>query len=195
LRIDDISFYKAILRLILALFSIFLTWPANVASQSSPSVQIAKEYQIKGAFLCKFVKFIDWTERPKIEGPTAEPTEMCILGQDPFGDALDQLVALNREQNNPIHLRRLVDAQSYAGCRVLFISDSERPRVAAIIRESLGRPILTVSDIHDFVQLGGAIELGVEAQHVEFYVNQAVAQQNGLQISSRLLQLAARVIK
>ena len=48
------------------------------------------EYQVKAAFLLNFTKFIDW---PRPETPDQDsPFGICILGDDPFGPVIDQIV-------------------------------------------------------------------------------------------------------
>jgi YfiR/HmsC-like len=52
--------------------------------------QVIEEYQVKAAFLYNFGKFVEWPsqafERPK------DPITICVLGHNPFGNALDQVI-------------------------------------------------------------------------------------------------------
>ena len=48
------------------------------------------EYEVKGAFLYNFLTFIDWPDRAFAH--PSSPFRLCLLGRDPFGPAIDQLV-------------------------------------------------------------------------------------------------------
>src|SRR5437879_13023676 len=49
-----------------------------------------EEYQVKAAFLYNFAKFVDW---PEDAFPDAgAPIVMGILGEDPFGSFLEQII-------------------------------------------------------------------------------------------------------
>ncbi len=48
------------------------------------------EYQVKAAFLLNFTKFIDWPEAAFASKDS--PITICILGKDPFGPVLDEIV-------------------------------------------------------------------------------------------------------
>ena len=74
-------------------------------------------------------------------------------------------------------------------CHILFISASERGRVAEILRVARGRPLLTVSDIPRFVEAGGVIGFTTGAR-LQLHVNATAAQAAQLTISSKLLRVA-----
>src|SRR5271165_307634 len=47
------------------------------------------DYQVKAAFLLNFAKFIEW---PRASFPgSISPLEVCVLGDDPLGGALNQI--------------------------------------------------------------------------------------------------------
>ncbi len=77
------------------------------------------EYQVKAAFLLNFTKFIDWP--PDNDVGAASPVAICILGKDPFGRALDEIVqgeAINGRKLIVQRLSQLAGAASVPG-RVL----------------------------------------------------------------------------
>src|SRR5689334_7477550 len=57
--------------------------PGRAAAQR-PSL----EYQVKAAYLAKFVPFVEWP--PAALAPGA-PVNLCVAGDDPFGPALTAL--------------------------------------------------------------------------------------------------------
>lgn len=78
-------------------------------------------------------------------------------------------------------------------CHVVFVSDSERRRTAAILQGLQGRSVLTVGDMDDFARLGGMIHLTKQNHRIGFEINPQAAERARLRISSKLLSLAKLV--
>lgn len=153
------------------------------STQGQPS----REYPLKAAFLYNFAAFVEWPE-PALGGPM-DPFVVGILGADPFGAAIDEIVAGEQAKNRPLIVQRFTDPADAANAHILFISESEAPRLAAILQHCRERPVLTVSDIPGFAAEGGVIEFRVE-NTVRLHINVSAARSGQLTISSKLLQLA-----
>ncbi len=84
------------------------------------------------------------------------------------------------------------NAKGVADCDILFVLESERSRVAALL-ESLGdKPILTISEIPGFASRGGMVEFektGRSKIRVTLAINREAAGKTGLTFSSKLLGL------
>lgn len=52
------------------------------------------EYQVKAAFLLNFTKFVQWPASAFADENS--PVAICILGEDPFGNTLDEMVREKR---------------------------------------------------------------------------------------------------
>lgn len=147
------------------------------------------EYDVKAAYLFNFGKFI------RIAGaqPSRSSFDICILGRDPIGRAMDDIVANESIDNRPVHVARIADATQGRKCEVLFIS----PYEGNAIREDLalldGANTLTVSDAPDFLARGGMIQFVIEGDHVRFEVNLDAVNRTRLVLSSELLRVAASV--
>jgi len=148
------------------------------------------EYQVKAAFLLNFTKFIDWPPGP---GAPDSPIGICILGKDPFGRALDDVVQGETINGRPLIVERLSPGRVPQFCQVLFIGAAEKdvPKILS----GLGRGILTVGDGDKFVRAGGMIAFVLEDRHVRFDINQTAAANAGLKLSSKLLSVARSVEK
>jgi hypothetical protein len=145
------------------------------------------EYQVKAAFLYNFVKFVDWPATPAgQEGPI----ELCVLGRDPFGGALDRVIDGKTVNSRPLVIRRIGDIAAVRTCHVLFVSASEAGRLTEIIKAAHAGSVLTVSELDRFSERGGIITFLMEGQRVRFRINPKMATSAGLKISSKLLQLA-----
>lgn len=166
--------------LIVALTSSFVGTPAQAQGSS--------EYAVKAAFLYNFTKFVEWPSGAF--GESSAPLIVGVLGQDPFGGALDQILQGKTVNGRPVLIQRLTWGQNLRACHILFICQSERKRLAQILSSLRGMSVLTISEIAQFNQQGGIINFVIDQNKVRFEINMAAAEQGGLKISSRLLSLA-----
>ena len=146
------------------------------------------EYQVKATFLFYFGKFIKY---PTVAFKDAQSEmNICVLGDDPFQGSLDTLVKGETTQDRPIKIRYLQKVDEALGCHTLFISTSEQAKLSYILAQVKQRPVLTVSDIRDFVTRGGMIEFYRMENKIRFFIEPTTAIEAGLKISARLLQLS-----
>lgn len=147
----------------------------------------SREYDLKAVFLYNFAIFVEW---PASALPAPEaPFVIGILGEDPFGSALDEVVAGERVKGRPLTVRRCRSLEEATGCHILFISASERERLDEVLAAVRNRPILTVGDMPRFVESGGVIGF-TTAQRLQLHVNASAARAAQLTISSKLLRVA-----
>ncbi len=145
------------------------------------------EYEVEAAYLSNFGRFVEWPART-----AGESFSVCVLGQDPFGPALDGALKGESIGNAPMAAKRVAAAEEAAGCRIVFISSSKKPQVKAIVA-TLGMNVLTVSDMSDFTKSGGMIQFVLDGNRVRFEINLSAAQKAGLTLSSELLRVAVAV--
>jgi hypothetical protein len=149
------------------------------------------EHEVKAAFLYNFGKYVRW---PKSAPAPDTPFVIALLGADPFGAALDEIVRDNRIDDRPVTVKRVSKAAELGACEVLFIGASEDARLEKILAELPKAPILTVSDMPRFVERGGMIGLVAANRRVQFEVNADAAERAGLVLGSQLLRLARAVV-
>jgi YfiR/HmsC-like len=145
------------------------------------------EYQVKAAFIYNFAKFVEW---PMESSAKDSPFVIGILGQDPFGGALDEIVSGKTVRDKKITVKRFSSIDDAMNSRILFISKSEKESMGQIIKRLDGASVLTISDIGQFAEQGGMIELVIDHNRVRFAINVAATEQAGLKPSSQLLKLA-----
>jgi hypothetical protein len=170
----------------LLLLHSLLASPAQAEPETKPT-----QYEVEAAYLFNFGKFVAW---PPV-APADSPFLICILGQDPFGPVLDHTIAGETVKGKPVQDKRIARPQDATGCSILYISSSESGRLSKILSVIQGAPVLTVSDIPDFVQQGGMIQFVLRDGRVRFEVNLAPAQSNGFSMSSELLKVAVHVVR
>src|SRR2546427_11844250 len=65
---------------------------------------ISKEYQVKAAFLYNFSQFVVWPTEAFPEPKT--PMVIGVIGEDPFGAYLDEIVHGEQVNNRPLIVQR-----------------------------------------------------------------------------------------
>jgi hypothetical protein len=115
---------------------------------------------------------------------------LCVLGEDPFGIDLDKTLNGKQVNGRELLIKRFKGVYGLDVCQVLFISSSEKHRLAQVIARLKHSSILTVGETEQFTRLGGIINFTVEGNKVRFEINVDAARRAGLKISSRLLQVA-----
>jgi hypothetical protein len=149
------------------------------------------EYPVKAAFLLNFARYTEWPAQAPMS-PNQQLT-LCVIGADPFGASLAPLERKN-VQGREMRIQRGVTVDSLGQCELLFVPESEEPRLASILHAARGRAVLTVSDIEGFAEAGGMIGLLIAEQRVRFDVNLDALRGSNLRLSAQVLRLARTVI-
>src|SRR5687768_10392469 len=121
---------------LLAALGLFLLSLRGVAAETPLT-----EYQVKALFLLNFTKYVTW---PPTIATTNTPLLVGIYGEDKFGEALLKAVESKAGSGRRIILQPIAKEDDLGKCHILFISDSEKPRVAEILARLKARPVLTV---------------------------------------------------
>jgi YfiR/HmsC-like len=161
----------------------------------SVSAQVARpsESELKAAFLYNFVKFTEWPAEKMAN--KNEPFVIGVLGKDPFGAALDKTIEGESIHQKPIVIRRFSRMdESVATSHVLFISASEESHLPALLKLLNSQAILTVSDVENFAQRGGGIQLRKDSNRIVFEINIEATKRAGLAMNAQLLKLA-KIVK
>ena len=186
---------------------------AGAGDDSTPT----REYQIKAAFIYNFMKFVNRPEEAtddseKKTADSSNTVTIGIIGKNPFGNAFeavknkpvkDKKIVIKRfgEYHRLIGDRAEGKAKSEANiealrqCHLLFVCSSEKQNYKKIIESVRDHSVLTVSEIDGFVEAGGIINLILEQKKLVFEVNLVAGKRAKLEISSKLLRIAKRVIK
>lgn len=145
---------------------------------------------MKAVFLFNFALFTEWPA----DWPAAKQTHIafCVLGMDPFGDALDALAG-KAIGEKPVLIKRLSRLDEAKRCHVLFVPESEAASIPSLVRSLAGQSTLTVAETPSALKQGVIIGLWLEDDRLTFEVNGTAAAKAGLNISSKLLRLAKAV--
>ena len=173
------------LRLLL-LLSLALVFAAGLTpAHAQPSAEA-----VKAAFLPRFARYVVW---PRAAVPAAaQPFQLCVLGHDPFGAMLDRAAGGELVDGHRVQVRRIGSAAQSAGCHLAYVHGAQPQETARHLLALRSRPILTVTDAGAGPQRG-IIHFTIVGGRVRFFIDDAAAAERGLNISSRLLALAANV--
>src|ERR1700733_579484 len=96
----------------LVLISLF----ASPAQPASAQLTGTSNYEVKTAFLFNFAKFVDW---PAGSFPSPDsPFSICVLGQDPFGNILDNALQGKMIGERHLAVQRLKDRSEARECQM-----------------------------------------------------------------------------
>jgi len=151
-------------------------------------MQAHSEAAVKAAFIYNFTKFVTWPSDRSSDDITVG---MCCNGiMFKFLKRLDGKTSQKRTIR-VIRVRGLKDLQ---GLNVLFFGKGS-PEDEKFLAESIKGHVLTISEEMDDIEKGVIICLYNLDNRIRFDINLQSAKRSGLEISSRLLKLAHRVIK
>ena len=176
------------MRLIFALTAVVLSMgmASTHPSQAAPSSSEIQALTV--AFLYNFMKLSEWPSESIVNEIT-----LCAIKADDNAIDLDSL-ADKDIQNYKLKIKHLVPGDTLGGCQLLFIPENEKPiRVREWLKNMENQPVLTVSNITGFIDLGGMIELVSDGNHLQFEVNLAPVEHVGIKLSSKMLQIAKEV--
>jgi len=146
---------------------------------------IFKEYSLKAAYLYNFAVLTTWPddkEKPHFN--------LCYSGSTDTRAGLEKIADKNLN-SIPIKITHLLSVSAVKQCELLFLAQSSRLDPEHVLTETLGLPILTVTDD---VYLSENSELVIlirpEGKRLVFEVNHDAASKKQLEISSRLLRLS-----
>ena len=165
--------------------------PAVQAAEDPATATLSAEYRVKAGFLFNFPQFVEWPTRAFREARS--PIVIGILGDDPFGRYLDELVQGEKIGERPLVVQRFARVEDIADCHILFVSRSEAGQFDKILARLRDRSVLTVGEEESFERAGGMVRFVIESNKVRLRINPDAAKASELTISSKLLRLATLV--
>lgn len=142
----------------------------------------------KAGFVYNFIKYTAWPAGGEPQGDV----RVCTLRANALQGQLSRLQGLKVGELS-VTVVRPSGPEEWGRCQVLYVSSADADRVETVLRFLARKPVLTISDLPDFAQQGGMIELREVDQRIRFEVNLGAAQRAGLALSSPMLKLALRV--
>ncbi len=168
-----------ILSVLIAFFCSFQEKPAQ-----------EQEYNLKAAFLYRFLDYIEWDERTSDSGAIT----ITILGPSGIYSPLLDLSRSKKNGGKSIIVRQQNNIDNIPPTQVLFIARNSKIPIGAALNRLEKRPVLIVSERNGDLDKGSHINFLITENKLRFEVNLKKASLAGFKISSQLLQHAT-VIK
>jgi hypothetical protein len=176
---------------------IFLIFILSVWIGSTQATGLAREDQIKAAFLYNFANFIIWPEH-LFTSPETQ-FNICVIGKDPFGDVLDITIKnVTVKDGHTLSAQRIAETniKQVLNCHMLYVAPDANMRMAEINRIIKGKPILTVGENKAFItEYGGMISFFIVNKRVKLAINHDAILYAGLSADANLLRLSTLCTK
>jgi hypothetical protein len=118
------------------------------------------ESECKAKYVLWFAQHVIWRDD---DFPAKDsPVVMVILGENPFEPKEIERLKSGPVQRRRIEIRFTDDAETIPVCHILFISKSEKRRLAKALKPFRERRVLTISDIEEFTQEGGVASVVIK---------------------------------
>lgn len=153
----------------------------------SDAVSDGNEYSIKAMFLLNFIKYVEWpieNSKPVIR--------IGVAGESEMFDALTALAAQRSSEGQKVEIRR-VDDKNCGSFQVIFVSNEDYKKAEERIRKLAGKGVLIVSEDDKCKTRQSGINLFNKDNKIRFEINLTPVKNNGMKISSKLMELASAV--
>jgi hypothetical protein len=174
-------FRDVVKTIVVLLLTLTLSTPSRAAAT-------AREYEIKAAFIFNFMEFITWPPDAFIAKDA--PFVVAVVGDDPFGGALEQAMAGKTVDGRQIVVRHFPSADQMEPCQVLFVPTGDDDALPAIMAKLASAPVLTVGESDRFMAAGGGIRFFLEDNKMRFEIDPAATDAARLKVSAKLMKLA-----
>ena len=160
-----------------------------ISAVSRVSAQDVTEPALKAAFIYNFAKFTEW---PADVLSGVEPFVLCVIGDSAVSDALERTVKARVLAGHNLTVSYVEPGAQPPTCHILYVSGVTAARASQLVARTRDVPVLTISDLSGFTELGGIAQFFFEEGRLRFNVHLESVKRARLKISSRLLVLAKR---
>ncbi|HSY74834.1 MAG TPA: YfiR family protein [Dongiaceae bacterium] len=160
----------------------------GIGLNDARSQNVSHEYPLKAVFLLNFAQFTDWPTNAFEKSDS--PFVIGILGDDPFGDVLNEAVKDEQANGRKFVVERYARVEDVKNCHILFISQSETRHIGKIVDDLKGKPILTVGDIDGSAYRDVCVRFITENNKIRLRINIDSLKAANLVMSSKLLRVA-----
>lgn len=159
-----------------------------VGINASLAASVSSEQALTVAFLYNFMKFAEW---PK-DAVSGDLT-LCVADGASLGKELNAISG-RLVQNRSVRIKRIGLEDSPLECQLLYLPREEKPiRIREWLKNTENAPILMVSNMDEFLDMGGMIVLIADGSRLQFEVDLKKIKRAGLNLSAQMLQIAREV--
>lgn len=145
-------------------------------------------YQIKASYIYNFLQFVSF---PDDTFHLPGILNVCILGEDRFGTALNEVdgAAVPQGVINIIRFDSYSEEKLFDECNALYVVETEKRHIQTILSRIDSKKMLTIGEFSPFIRYGGLIELFVRNDSIRFRINEELAKETHFQVAAQLIQL------
>jgi hypothetical protein len=178
-------------------FVIFLCMQsATVCADPAPLY----EQKIKAGLVYNLIKYTEWPNSISVsnrdlktqDNHTAITLKICLFGEDAFDGYLSPLQGRTAQQAT-IAIIHIKEVQQTQECNVVVLHRDQEHQLSLLIQFLQGKNILTISDISQFAEHGGMVELTRKDEKIALRINKKSLENAKLGIDARMLKLATIV--
>ena len=171
----------------LSVLALLLAHATASAQQGGSSIE-----EVEAAYLHRFAGYIDWP--PRVFSSPQAPLVVGVAGSERVYVQLAKLSSGRPVQGRPVQVVRLLQPQEAAQVHLAFIGPDAWSVVPAWLKAAEGLPVAVVTDAPHGSDLGALLTFVNVDNRVRFEASMPAAERAGLQLSSRLLAVAKRVV-
>lgn len=157
---------------------------------ASANAEISREYDVKLAYLLNFARYTTWKT---IHADNA--VHLCVVGDEELANRLKSVSEGRQINDKAVVVTKVSVLLDINPCDLLYfprrISGTQLPDW---FNTTLVQPMLSVGEEENFLNFGGDLRFVLEEGSVHFEVNLNNVRRSGLDLSSRLLQHAQKVV-
>ncbi len=169
------------------------------APSAQQSVNVKKEYNVKGVYLFNFARYVTWPQSQKL--PRGE-FRIGVLGDSPIMRPLNALAQKKQIRDRhtkrkvPLRIRQFKTLDDYQPCHILVI-----PRAVSIEQRReiamrfANQPVLVIGESPNFARSDGTAGFVMMNGGIGFDLNLADAKRKGLKLDAKLLKAAKGILK
>ena len=94
------------LGILMVVLGMTMNWASTADAQAGDGSD-SSEYLIKAGFIYNFAKFVEWP--PSSFSDASAPLRICVLGRDPFGEELRNIIMQKRVGGRTLEVDQVVD--------------------------------------------------------------------------------------
>jgi hypothetical protein len=146
----------------------------------------AQQEKYYAAFIYQFTKYINWPSTPPV-------FIISTVGTSLVSPALQEITKEKKVGNSTIMFMEWKTPNDIGACNVLFVPDNQKSNLSSIVSKVGNKAILVVSESAGSVSSGADISFSKKEGKIQFELNKTNLQKKGLNVSSDLERLAAKV--
>ena len=154
------------------------------------------EQKIKAGLVYNLLKYTEWPNisAAQHDKPAENSTKLqiCLLGDDPFDGYLSPLEGRTAQQAT-ITITHITQVQQTESCNAVIIHRNQAHQLHQLLQFLRGKNVLTISDIAQFAEQGGMIEMTRQDEKIALHINKDSLDSAKLNIDARMLKLATIV--